>query len=394
MRSSRNRPCQRPVFRRSERGFNLIELLMAMGISGVIFMAITMLYTYQAQTLQTQTGVLSMHREARFALDHLRRDLSSMGSNTTPNSDIDGMVCPKPGVPLRVISAKLDDGYVYKDDLNPNMQPVSIRLFGSLDVRTRYKVAAISGAKVVITDASGGSAELPETEAIWNEIFSKDRYLRISGADSRMFFYPIASTSFTERSVTLTSAPPRIAGAQRCGYQALGNGMWVDVQGFIRYRVIADTRPGAPEDESGVATRGVLVRERLATDGTTLVSQLALAENVIELAINDLGVDLDPNAAGVKLQIYPLQNHSDILTNGGGGLLGSGASAKPETIRFLTIKLSLRTEVPDRDLMHVPRVADHQPIQTYRLEKNRPTTCRVLTMGTRISMPTMVSRNL
>ena len=32
----------------AERGFNLIELLMALGLASVIFMAITMLYTYQA----------------------------------------------------------------------------------------------------------------------------------------------------------------------------------------------------------------------------------------------------------------------------------------------------------------------------------------------------------
>ncbi len=367
---------------------------MAMGIAAVIFMAITVLYQHQAQTLQSQNNVLLMHREGRFALDHLRRDLSSMGSNTTPNSVIDAMVCPKPGIPLRVIQAKLGDGFVYQPGINPNVQSVALTLFGSLDVRTRYKTASITGSKVVLTDETGGTAGLPTTDKEWLEVFNKDRYLRISGADGKSFFYPIQATAFSERSVTLASPPPRIGGSQRCGYQGVGAGMWVDVQGFIRYRVIADTRPSAPTDSNGSHNRGLLVRERLAVDGTTLVSRLALAENVVELAIADVALDIKPDAADIEAKIFPVQSHGDLLTTGGGGLLGSGASARPEQLRFLTIMLSVRAEVPDRDLLHRRRQAPHLPLATYRLDKDRPTTCRVITMGTRVSMPTMVARNL
>ncbi|GEM_PF-447654 len=373
----------------SERGFNMIELAMAMGIASVVFMSITALYAYQAQSLQTQASLQSMHREVRFAIDHLRRDMVSLGSNSTPNSGIDDLVCPKPAVTLRSVGLELGDGYVYNPSLNPNMQSVSITLFGSLDIRTRYRIDSIAGSKVTL-QATG----LPATEDEWKQIFTSDRYLRVSTAEGKSFYYPIVATSFGDRSVTLSSAPPRISGSQRCGYLGTGYGMWADVQGFIRYRVIADKRPGAPTDGSGQAQRGLLVRERLATDGATLVSQIAIAENTVELAITDAAFDLDAQSATINFKIYPVQDHPELLQKGGGGLLGSSPSARPEALRFMSVRLSVRAEVSDRDLTHTPRSQVNGPILTYKLEKDRPTTCRVITMGTRVYMPTMVARNL
>ena len=373
----------------NQRGFNLIELLMAMGIAAVIFMSITVLYTYQAKTLQAQTSVLTMHREVRFAIDHMRRDLVSLGSNTSPNSVIDDLVCPKPATDLRVITLELGKGYVYQPLLNPNIQSVAMTLFGSLDVRTRYRVESISGSKVTLQNV-----DLPASEEAWKQIFTTDRFLRLSTAEGNAFYYPIASSSFSDRAVTLTAAPPQISGSQRCGYLATGFGMWADVQGFIRYQVVADKRPGAPLDEKNNDMRGILVRERLATDGVTMVSQTILAENAVELSIADAAFDIDPDAANITFKVYPLQNHPELLTPGGGGLLGSSASAKPEQLRFMSIKLSVRADVPDRDLLHTPRPALQLPLLTYKLEEKRPTTCRVVTMGTRVHMPTMVARNL
>lgn len=389
MRSNRPHQTKPSRARSGERGFNLIELLMAMAVAGVLFMSITVLYTHQAKSLQSQNNVLQMHREIRFAIDHLRRDLTSLGSNTTPNSIIDDLVCPKPITDIRAITLELGKGYVFNPNTNPNIESVAMTLFGSLDIRTRYRVESITGSKVVFQ-----TTDLPATEEIWKEIFTTDRFLRLSTAEGASMFYPIASSSFSDRSVTLTSQPPQISGTQRCGYLATGFGMWADVQGFIRYRVVVDDRPGAPEDDKNNFIRGLLVRERLATDGVTVVSQIALAENAIELSVADVAVDTNPDAATVKLKVYPLQNHPELLTQAGGGLLGNSASAKPESVRFLSVKLAVRAEVADRDLAHQPRPGNYLPLHTYRLDADRPTTCRVITMGTRVFMPTMVARNL
>ena len=194
-RSSR-RPSDDPrALRPGERGFNLIELLMAMAMATIIFMAITLLYTYEARSLGAQFQVATMDREARFAMEHLRRDLMTMGSHTTPNSVVDGWVCPKPAIPIRAIELKMNDGYQVAPLLNPFVRLLSIRLFGSLDVKTRFRTTSIVGTDVILEN----DGTLPATSAEWDDIFSDDRFLRISGPDGRMMFSPSRAATLAAR---------------------------------------------------------------------------------------------------------------------------------------------------------------------------------------------------
>ena len=373
---------------KNQKGFNLIELLMAMAMSTIIFMAITVLYNYQGAAIQEQNGFLLMQREARFAMDHLRRDLVSLGSNSTPNSDTDAQVCPKPGASLQAISLVANDGYVYNSNDNPNIRKVSMTLFGGLDVRRRFRTAGIVG-DIVTLDATDKAQPLPDTLEIWNETFSTDRFLRLSGADGMSFYFPIASTSFQDKSVTLPTAPPRIVGTQRCGYQGFGNGMWADVQGFVRYKVIADERPGAPKDSNGAWRRSLLVRERLATDGSTPSQRLVVAENVVELGVYDAAYDPQPAPDVVEILQEYIQD--DIM---GGGRLSGGAGSKPETLRFLTVKLSVRGEFHNKALAHVQRLSIYHPLRTYKAFPKEDGASPVMTVGGRITMPALVARNL
>lgn len=374
---------------RREGGFNLVELLMAMAMSTIIFMAITVLYNFQSAAIQEQNGFLLMQREARFAMDHLRRDLVSLGSNATPNSDIDAQVCPKPsGGPLQALSLADNVGYVYNSDDNPNIRRISLTLFGGLDVRRRFRTAGIAG-EVVTLVADDPAQPLPGTEEVWNDTFTTDRFLRLSGADGGSFYFPIVATSFKDKSISLSSPPPRIAGTSRCGYQGFGDGMWADVQGFIRYSVIADQRPGAPKDSSGNWRRSLLVRDRLATDGDKLSQRLVLAENVVELGIYDVAYDSQTAPDVVTLQQEFI--HDDIF---GGTKLTGKSGASPEQLRFLTIKLSVRGEYHNKALAHVPRLSIYHPLRTYKSFPKEAGASQVMTVGGRITMPALVARNL
>lgn len=386
---SRLRPGRRPGM---SAGFNLIELLMAMALSTMIFMSITMLYTYQGEALQQQASYATMQSEARFALDHLSRDLVSLGSNTSPNTLNDAMVCPKPTTTLRVISLDPDNGHVYLPDINTNTKKLAVTLFGSLDVKQRFRTASIAGDTVVLLDEAMGTSKLPATKEAWDQIFSTDRYLRVSSSDGSAFYYPIASTSFSGKSVKLSGAPPQVGGSQRCGYQGFGGGMWVDVQGFIRYRTVADQRPGSPKDSKGRWRRTLLVRERLATDGLTPTQSLVLAENAIEIDIYDVGYDQDPTPDNVSPFFLPMNIH--MVQAGGAGLLGTTLSALPEEIRFLTIKVSVRSEFENRELIHQPRDFAFLPLRTFKIDDTLKGAAPVVTLGGRVTMPTMVSRNL
>ena len=374
--------------RRGDQGYNLVELLMSLSMATIIFMAIVVIFIKQSEMIQGQNDGIDVGREAQFALDHLRRDLTALGSNSTPNSDVDPQVCPKPTTSLRAFAASIDNGFVVRPDLNTNVRPLAMTLFGSLDVKQRFRTASISGATVVLLD----DGKLPANQAAFEDMFATDRYLRISGSDGTQMFFVIASSSFNDRSVALTEAVPRQGEGQVCGYQAFGENYNVDVQNFVRYRVIADNRPGAPTDKIGQPTQTLLVRERMGTDGTTLRSQLVLAENAVDLTIYDVLTDEDPTADRVAVGQYVIVD--DVVQAGGAGVLGTTPAARPEALRALTIKLSLRSPWPDPKRTPLPRDDPYKPLVTYRLGEDELGSHPVYSVATRITMPTLVSRNL
>jgi prepilin-type N-terminal cleavage/methylation domain-containing protein len=378
------------AMRRGERGFNLLELLMSMSLATILFMAITTLYVKQGEVLQQQNDVLDMNREARFALEHLRRDLTSLGSNGTPNSSTDPLVCPKPDVVLRAAMASMDGNYVASPELNPGVRPIALTLFGSLDVKRRFRTASIVGNKVfLLNDATSPP---PKNQDEYDQIFTTDRLLRVSGADGQMAYYHISGGSAGDNSVTVSGNIARQGEGQVCGYTGFGENYWVDVQGFVRYRVIGDTRPGAPTLATGLPERTLLVRERLLGDGLTTLNQTVLAENVVELGLYDVLMDKDRAPESMKAGVY--KKIDNLLTSSGDGLLGNTGTAVPEALRALTVKLSVRSEWPNRGLAHVPRQSYYSPLTTFQLANDGRGTSPVVTLGTRVFLPTLVSRNL
>lgn len=369
-------------------GFNLMELMMSMGIATGIFMGMVALFVQQGQVMQQQNELILLNRESRFGLEHLRADLQSLGSNTTPHSAIDPLVCVKPDPVLRALSGDLSNGYVAAAQLNPHVKPVSLTLFGSLDVKTRYKTASIDGNKVYLLD----DGTLPVSQEDFEAVFAVGRYLRISGANGQMMFYPIVSANQGDRSVTLSAVIQRVGNGVTCGYSGLGNNYDIDVQNFVRYRIAADVRPGAPTDAGGAALQSLLVRERLDVDGTTVLGQLVLVENAVDLQLYDVGMDLDSSAEVVKLKVMPLTD--DVIQANGEGLLGTTASARPESLRFLTVKLSVRSQWLQRDLLHRKRDVSWQPLLTWQLPGESDGAHAVVTVATRVALPTLVSRNM
>ncbi|MBM4342216.1 MAG: prepilin-type N-terminal cleavage/methylation domain-containing protein [Deltaproteobacteria bacterium] len=384
---TRNRRCAAP--RASRPGFNLVELLMSMALATIIFMAITTLFVRQSELMQEQNELIVLNREARFGLDHLRTDLTSLGSNTTPNSTADPTVCVKPTAQLRALTVDTTNGHVAADGLNPNVVPTSLTLFGSLDIKARYRTAAIEGSVVTLYD----DGNLPGTQAAWDEVFTTDRFVRISGADGQQMFFPIASGNQGSRSITVLGTIPRVSTGNNCGYTGLGINYNVDVQNFVRYRVIGDLRPGAPTDVGGKPLQSLLVRERMQTDGTTLRNQLVLVENAVDLQIYDIGFDADRTQDKVKIDVKRLAD--EVFLPGGGGALGNqAASAMPEALRFLTVKLSVRTTWPRKQLVHRPREVAWQPLQTWLLPNENDGSHPVISVASRVAFPTLVSRNL
>lgn len=205
------------ALRRGERGFNLIELLMSMTMASIMFMATVTMFVHQGDVLQSQNQAIDTNREARFVIEHLRRDLASLGSNATPNSLVDPLVCLKPAFPLRAITLSIEDAYVNDSALNPNVRPASVRLFGSLDVKQRFKTASMDGDKVFLFD----DGTLPATQDVMDQYFSTDRYLRITGVDGKMMYLSIVGSSSADHSVTVSAPIPKWAPAKLAAIRAL-----------------------------------------------------------------------------------------------------------------------------------------------------------------------------
>ena len=138
--------------------------------------------------------------------------------------------------------------------------------------------------------------------------------------------------------------------------------------------------------------QSLLVRERLATDAVTVLGQLVLVENAVDLQLYDIGMDFDVSPEVVKLKVLPLSE--DVVQANGEGFLGSSSTAHPEAMRFLTVKLSVRSAWPQRDLLHRPRDVSWQPLNTWLLPGENDGAHTVVTAATRVSLPTLVSRNL
>ena len=75
---------------RREGGFTFINLLIAMGISGIAFGAITTTFVSQSQSYDAQEQVVEMQQNARAAMDLITREVRMAGFNPT-GASFDGV---------------------------------------------------------------------------------------------------------------------------------------------------------------------------------------------------------------------------------------------------------------------------------------------------------------
>jgi len=368
------------------RGFTLVELFMAMTLAIIVVLATYFVQERLSSAAVVQSEVLEMNREARFALDHLRRDMMTVGSNVTPNSDVDANVCPKPAVALHALEASQSNDAVYAPTFNVNINPVTIKLFGPYDSSLVYRTISITGATVALQ-----ATNLPPTQAEWDALFNVNHTLRIVNRDGVDLYYPISTSDFGAKTVSLASAPPLVDDSQRCGIHGFGQNLEVFLVNFIRYRVALDPRPGASKDGVGTVNRTVLVRERLANDAVTIVDRLVIADNVIDLSLYDLVFDIDP--APDKTSLLGL-TFIDEAVQGTSGLLGSDGTSRVEELRYMTLKVTVRSRNEDVANTFRARADLHSPIDTYEADLTQPGTARVATVGGRVTLPSLIARNL
>lgn len=379
--------CGRRNHRHRLAGMVMVELMVALAVAGILMVGIYQIYSVSSGTYRTQDEVINAMNQARFGFEQLRRDISAAGFQATPDSTADTGVCPKPANPVRsVIFERAGD--VANFGFNVNIQPNGVILFGAFWSPEVFRTDSVVGNVVTLQTAVTG-APYPQTAAEFDTIFVPGRYLRLVNAEQNEGYYRIQSASFATGQIQLAN-PVAVASAPSfCGVQGFGVGLDATVAGFIRYRMIAD-----PEDATG--SKIDLVRQEMSTVDPTLQTVMPnttvrIAENVVDLQFYDFVVDSDRSGRAPLMLNLP-----DIaaVLDAGTQKLDNSVDARPQDLRFVTIKLTTRTEHEDEELLHVQRPALFAPIETYEVDPAMAGSARTVTIAGRVGLKSLEVRNV
>lgn len=382
----RSRPIRRLPFC---AGITLVETLVSMLIAAILMGSMYYVYSLSTGAYRVQEQVMRSMEQARFGLEMLKRDIAAAGFLATPDSQADANVCPKPITRLQGIYFGRDQGDVYGETSNVNIQPSSVTLLGAYASPEVFFTQQIQNRIVSLQN----SPNFPTTQDEFDQIFSTNHLLRIVNAEQYEMYYGISSADFAARTVTLVTPAKQSIPPDYCGIQGFGVGLEVNVVNYIQYILLRDTRTGAPADGNGNGNKVDLVRQDLTPSGVVVTgSRLVIAEFMADLQFYDFVRDIDPTAQDPTLAVIP--NTGDVVNVDGTGLFGLGVGARPQDLRFVTAVLTARSMDEDPNLVFTPRVGLFSPIEAYDSEITLDGAARTVTLASRIEIRAFKVRNV
>lgn len=350
---------------RAQRGFTLVELMVAMVAGMFVSIAVFTLAKHASAFAMRQSRVADATLQSVIGFERMKADIARAGFLSTPNVARDPTVCrdgiTDPSYPAwlkRIASVHI----AAATDPSPEataieLSPKSLVLAGSYDAFDQFvarNVTQETSPVVFLSRNSLGMANIgyqPLTgAAALARVFKVGRALRIADDAGGVQFARIAGVAGGENpTITLAEAPGvqfRGSSLVRCGVRGLGND-FVNPVTFIRYdiRSLRDTNPelekmylGGPSYESA---RRELVREEIDVDGTPDATTLELiAEYVVDLDFSLLVAA----TAGASLQRFSGADVANYAGNVEGLPTGNG----PQLIRAVHAWLSVRSQEADR----------------------------------------------
>jgi hypothetical protein len=352
------------------------------------------MFSQSARSVDVLDQHLALQRQLRFAAEAIKRDLRLTGFLSTPNSKVDSNQCPDPvttpGVyVMRALSLELRNGYVHAPSVNVNISPTSISIFGDFSGGQSFKTREINVGSDTVVLLDGDS--VPKTEDEWNLVFRDHRILRVTNPEQYDFYLPIEQSDFSSKTIRLDGSIPEANPPDNCGVLGFGAGYNVNINHYVRYRIIKDPRE---------RSRTVLVREELAADGQTPVesTRMIIGENIVDLQFYDFIFDMGPaNAPDLKraATVSDMIDGDVVADPSGGGLLGfSGFNNHPEHLRALTIKVTSCARKQDSDMLFQPRRNPSAPIYSYKLNEQMSGAVRCMSAASRVQLRSLMVRNL
>jgi len=389
--------------RHRSRRLTQLEVMVTVALTTVMIAGVYMIYSKTVLAFRMENQVMTMQDRLRFGLEHLKRDVRRAGFLATPNSLVDSNTCPEPPFTLRAVTITALDGDVVEYLVNVNMEPSSITLFGDFFSGQVYRTTGITGAQVYL---DGGAPNFPPNELEFERIFcgvsctAPNRYLRIVTRDQFEVLLQVLAAIYESPGgpyIILDQDVPRIGGGSLCGITGLGEGLEVNVAGFVRYRIAFDERPNAPTDtgdQGGNPLKTDLIREELDVDGATEMdgTQLVVADYAVDLRFYDFG--FDTSGATALPQMAWFQTEDDVLSGVEAGVLNSSVNATPEALRMMTVKLTLRADEEDPSHPFDEREGTDTPIDSYEIYPDLQGSARTLSTACKVGLMSLLARNL
>ncbi|WP_437561025.1 PilW family protein [Sorangium sp. So ce542] len=378
-----------------QRGFTLVELLVAMAAGLVVSLAAFLLSKNATRFFQNEARASASHLAATVGLNRLAADLQRAAYLSTPNIRLDPEVCQVPPAPLglnrlagiwiRRQGSVFEGGSELSQSVANELYPDSIIIGGSLSSNELFEFRKISDATgALVVELNPNSAAVQRTLQRANgsgqglsQIFAPNRILRVMVRGQTQFLYGVIQGTNVQGdppnliAITLKPSPglPMLSGLGRCGVTpggATGDAGWVNVVNRVRYNIrslVGKETPYAPlvapiaAAQTGDDGRTELVRVELDDENNEIPETLELiAEYAVDLkfGISAAEESADPTVTDPFITRYPIMatDNAEVYNIAASN---DQSNAAPQRVRSVQVRLSTRTRAPDRDVGYPER---------------------------------------
>jgi prepilin-type N-terminal cleavage/methylation domain-containing protein len=342
----------------ARRGLTLVELLVAVAISGFVLAAVFSVLTTSSRTFRIQSDVASSMDRLNFAMDTIKADMRRTGYLAVPNDSIASYanatrVCPNSafraglGGPLHALRW-WDGGSEYQpgrvDQVMIGSAPDRLQMLGAFRTDGSWSIgSAPSGGSNLSVERRDGASNSTAQRAFEGAILALQapsggvQFLRMQTGDNTVEDDPVSASRILARATDAVQGTSG-DGSDICRFESIANqNLTVTPLHFVRYTV--------RQDRNQEST--LLVREEVAWDGTVLDSYI-VARNVVDFQV---WFDRDGAGVGVAPAIdvdddSGARDMTDDLGSMPTSWLSGSALAQPELARYAYIQLSVRLDTP------------------------------------------------
>jgi prepilin-type N-terminal cleavage/methylation domain-containing protein len=398
---------------KAQRGFTLVELLIAMAAGVVVAAAAFLMSKNATKFFQNEARISATQLAVTLGMNRITSDLQRAGFLSSPNLPADPARCQGTNWPagLTALAAiqitQGASGDLVQSAAN-GVTPDTITIGGAFDTTEQFPIRSITAGLVRLqmdvgpmvrainaTAQSGGT--LQDT---MSRIFRPGRFLRVVDTEGRHEYGVItgvtAAGTPTEVQIQLDTGIPLPVKTQAttCGIsQGLNIGLLANPIARVRYNLRSLTGHGtygplvAPPvsgDLSGDTDRTELVRVELDQAGAEVASTLEL---VAEYAV-DLKFGLTTSVATPKTVVTRDAIGAAAVYTRAASFAAGGT---PQRIRNVQVRLSTRTRAPDRGSAIVPVPNDGRLIR-FQVPGLKTTErfFRVRTLQAEVALPNMM----